>query len=92
MQRDYTNCRYTVSDAYKRSALYPEICPALTVSVSQVHMLCESQTSDVKSGSQRRWILPQLGFQFDSEAENRTTNFHSSFKDPDLSKRDQDPN
>jgi hypothetical protein len=33
----------------------------------------------------------KLGFQFDSEAENRTANCRSSFKDPDLTKRYLDP-
>jgi hypothetical protein len=42
---------------------------------------------DVKSGSWIRWILLRLGFQLDFEAETATKNYHSSFKDPDLTKK-----
>jgi hypothetical protein len=34
--------------------------------------------------------LSQLGFQFDSEAENCNANFHSSFKDLDPTQTDQE--
>jgi hypothetical protein len=58
---------------------------ATALSVGHSYMLC-------KSGAQIWWIFPQLGFQFDLNAENHTANFHSSFKDTNLTKRDPNPN